>query len=80
MENKDFVLGVRVSKPFYKAPKFVIAQMVINVSEFIEKYEGNDEIKIDIKESKGGNYYAQLDTYQHVHSLKAVSKASETPQ
>jgi hypothetical protein len=80
MENKDFVFGVRVSKPFYKAPKFVVAQLVINVSDFIQKYEGNDEIKIDIKESKGGNYYAQLDTYQHVHSFKAELKTPEATE
>ena len=67
MTDIKFVNGVRVYKPHDNAPEFVKANLQINLKELVEFVRQNglkQTFKIDILESKGGKYYAKLNTYQ----------------
>lgn len=63
--EQKFVDGLRVYAPRDNAPDFVKANMVINVSElqaWLAQRSG--EVRIDIKESRGGKYYASENDYK----------------
>lgn len=68
MEQNNFTTGLRVFKPHENAPDFIKAQLVINVNEFLpyleENAAGDGTVRIDIKESRGGKWYAQKNTYK----------------
>lgn len=68
-EKKEtiFADGVRVSKPSEKAPDFIKALVGINIGDFIvwaNKHSKNGWVNLNIKESRGGKYYADLDQYE----------------
>lgn len=66
-EETVFASGMGAYMPHENAPDFIIADVVIDVDEFIETLENNDkegEVRIQIKESKGGKYYACINTYE----------------
>lgn len=72
--EKIFADGLYVQKPSEKAPSFIIANLSINVDEFkafLDAHSKDGEIRLNVKESQKGGYYAELDTY--------VSKSS-TPR
>lgn len=68
MSDIEFIDGLRVYAPHERAPDFVKANLVINVEE-LGKYlrdaykAGEKEIRVDVKQSKGGKYYAAKNTY-----------------
>ena len=68
MADKIFINGMFANKPHQNAPSFVKASVSINADDFIPFLEQNKNrtgyVNIDIKESKGGNYYAELNTWQ----------------
>lgn len=68
MENeKVFASGLIFKKKNEKAPDFVKGSLSVKVDEFIEflkKNESNGWVNIDLKESKGGKYYAELNTWK----------------
>ena len=65
-EEKKFVNGLFVKKPHEKAPDFV--KMAISIKRedligFLEQEKG-EWVNIDVKESRGGKLYAEVNTYQ----------------
>lgn len=66
MSNNIFVDGMIIKKPKEGSPDFVKASISIKKEEFfpfLQKHEGN-WLNIDIKESKAGKYYAQVNTWK----------------
>lgn len=67
MNNEpQFVDGMIIKKPRPGAPDFIKASISIKKEEFfpfLQKHEGN-WLNLDIKESKGGKLYAQVNTWK----------------
>jgi hypothetical protein len=69
MEKKIFAEGLRVFKPHSNAPVFILHDLSIHASTFMDwlsKQAVNDKgyIKLQICLSKTGKHYATLNTYQ----------------
>lgn len=65
----EFPDGLLVKAPNPKAPSFVKAQISIKVVDLgkwlKEKYKAGDEwINLDVKESKGGKWYASVSKFK----------------
>ncbi len=61
-----FPEGIRVFKPLDTQPEFVKGVLLIN-GEFLEWFQNNHnkgEVKIEILESKKGNYYLSKNEYK----------------
>jgi len=65
MEN-EFIDGLICKKPNEKAPEFIIAKLSIKREALIEWLQKKDSewINADIKLSKKGSYYAQVDNWK----------------
>lgn len=64
-DNKTFVDGL-IFKVRENAPDFVKGSLSVKVKEFtkfIQDNNNNGWVNIDLKQSKGGKYYAELNTY-----------------
>lgn len=72
----EFVDGLIVKAPRENAPSFVKATISIKVEDLgkwlREKYKAGEKdwINIDVKESKGGKWYAAVSTYKHGEKAK----------
>jgi len=66
MSDKEFVNGLIVKAPHVKAPDFVKADISIKREELIEWLSGRQEdwININIKVSKGGKWYAEVNDWK----------------
>ena len=78
-EEIQFVDGLIVKPPHEKAPSFVKASISIKVEDLgkwlREKYKAGEQwVNIDVKESKGGKWYAAVSTY------KPKEKEAEKPK
>jgi hypothetical protein len=65
-EEKIFANGFMFKKN-ENSPDFVIGRQSIKVDEaivFLKEHAKNGWVNIDIKQSKGGNYYCELDTWE----------------
>jgi hypothetical protein len=66
----EFVDGLIVKAPHENAPSFLKASIAIKVEDLgkwlREKYKAGEKdwINIDVKESKGGKWYAAVSTYK----------------
>jgi hypothetical protein len=62
----EFVNGLIVKAPHQNAPDFVKAAISIKVSDLSEWLANRDEewVNIDVKESKGGKWYAAVSTFK----------------
>mgnify|MGYP003333693794 CR=1 FL=1 len=74
----EFVNGLIVKAPHEKAPDFVKASISIKVADLgqwlREKYKAGEEwVNIDVKESKGGKWYAAVSTYKKEEKPKGGS-------
>ena len=67
-ENK-FVDGLMVKQPHSNAPDFIKASISIKNAELIAWLQGQqgEWINIDIKESKGGKWYAAVNDFKPEH-------------
>ena len=77
-EEIEFVDGLIVKPPHEKAPNFVKASISITVEDLgkwlREKYKAGEQwVNIDVKESKGGKWYAA------VSNFKPRERESEKP-
>lgn len=65
-DDIEFVNGLIVKAPHANAPDFVKAAISIKVADLTEWLSGRDEewINIDVKESKGGRWYAAVSTFK----------------
>lgn len=67
MADAIFVDGIRIFNPKDTAPEFIKANLLIKPSELIpwlQRHAENDEIRADLKVSKGGKLYLALNTYK----------------
>ena len=66
MSEVKFVDGLRVFPPHERAPDFVKAQLVITRKALGNWLRGepDDEIRIDVKESRNGKWYAAVNDYR----------------
>ena len=64
--NIEFADGLSVNKPNNKAPDFVKASMTISSQKLIGWLMAKKEetVRLDIKESKGGKYYASVNSWK----------------
>ena len=65
--EKVFVDGMIVKRPHENAPDFVKCSISFKVDEmvaFLNKHESDGWVNADMKVSKGGNLYAELNTYK----------------
>jgi len=62
----EFVNGLIVKAPHQNAPDFVKAAISIKVADLTEWLSDRDEewINIDVKESRGGKWYAAVSTFK----------------
>ena len=66
-KEKQFADGMFVFKPRENAPDFIKVNLSFRVSEFkefLDKFAENDNVNVDVKVSKGGKWYADLNTYK----------------
>ena len=65
-EDKEFVPGLFIYPPHENAPEFVKGNIVIICKDLGNWLRGktDEKIKIDIKESKGGKWYAEVSNYK----------------
>jgi len=67
MADTVFIKGMIVKKPSEKAPDFIKANISFKVDEivqFLQEHAKNGWVNVQVKESKGGKYYAQVDTWE----------------
>ena len=66
MAEPIFIDGMRIFKPHENAPDFVIGSISIDRAIFQVwlNNQTKQKINIDVKRSKKGNYYAQLNTFE----------------
>ena len=67
--DNDFVDGLFVDAPHPKAPDFVKAKIALNVEALGKylrtKYQAGEEwVRLDVKESKGGKWYAAINDWK----------------
>ena len=62
----EFVNGLIVKAPHANAPDFVKAAISIKVADLTEWLSDRDEewINIDVKESRGGRWYASVSNFK----------------
>lgn len=76
MNNEQkFVDGLRAYAPRDNAPDFIIANLVVNVAElqaWLAQRSG--EVRIDIKESRNGKFYASENDYKPNGKPEAKAK------
>jgi len=71
-----FIDGLRAYAPRDNAPSFVKANLVVNVAELQAWLAGRSgEVRIDIKESRGGKYYASENDYKPSSEAPKPSRA-----
>lgn len=64
METKEFPQGIFIKAPSENAPDFVIGKITIKKSEALSWIDGKgDWINIDIKKSKEGNMYLEVNNW-----------------
>jgi len=76
----EFVNGLIVKAPHENAPGFVKANISIKVADLgvwlREKHTAGEEwVNIDVKESKGGKWYAAVSTFKPKQEQQAAPKA-----
>jgi hypothetical protein len=79
-EEKVFADGF-IFKRQENAPEFVVGSMSIKVDEamaFLAQNESNGWVNLNVKKSKGGKYYMELDTWKP-KTEKVFEKVSEKP-
>ena len=80
----EFVDGLIVKKPHERAPDYVKASISIKVEDLGKwlraKYKAGDEwVNIDLKESKGGKWYAAVSTYKPKDEKPSAKTEDDTP-
>lgn len=73
-EKENLIEGIRFFQPNEKAPDFVKASVVVTPNDLIawlkskeahkSQYKGKTQFRFQLKESKEGNFYMELDTWK----------------
>ena len=79
MSDKEFVDGLIVKPPRDRAPDFVKGSISIKRKDLGNWLRGKDDdwINVDIKESKGGKWYAEVNDWKPEKQPEAASGAAE---
>lgn len=75
MADKVFVNGLIFKAPRPTAPSFVKGSLSVKVEDFTQfmaEHAKNGWVNIDLKESKGGKFYAELNTWEKGKSSNDV--------
>ncbi len=84
MTEKIFADGMRYEPPSDKAPDWVKGKISIKVEAFIKFLQAQENergwINLDIKVSKGGNYYVELNTYKPGQANPATATPEKPPK
>jgi len=80
-----FVDGMRVKKPSQNAPEYIKANFGVNIGDFLNwanQHSKHGWVNFILKESKGGNLYCELDTWEKPAdpSMGEVERPLETPK
>ena len=77
MADIEFIDGLIVKAPHERAPDFVKASISIKVADMKKWLAGrNDEwINVDVKESRGGKWYAAVSQYKKDDAKKSSQGA-----
>ena len=77
----QFVKGLLVKAPHQKAPDFVKASISIKVAELQEwlSNQSGEWVNIDVKESRGGKWFAAVNTFKPKADAPKESKPSKPP-
>ena len=81
-DEKIFVDGMIVKRS-ENAPDFVICNLSLKCDElvaFMREHHKEKWVNIQIKQSKGGKYYAELDTWQPTQGQAAKSGVADARQ
>jgi hypothetical protein len=83
MAEKIFAEGLHYELPSQGAPDFVKGKLSVRVADFIEflKAHVNERgfVNIDIKQSRGGNYYCELNEYRKAAQPRADDVDRRSP-
>lgn len=76
-EEIEFVNGLIVKAPHQNAPDFVKASISLKVTDLILWLQGRSEdwVNVDVKESKGGKWYASVSTFKPKSRDEGTTKA-----
>jgi len=75
MKEKIFADGIMFKRPKEGLPDFIKGNISVKVADFgtfLAKHEKNGWVNLDLKESKGGKLYLELNTWE-----KKVEKKGE---
>ena len=76
MDNEKIFVDGMIVKRNPNAPDFVICNLSLKCEElvaFMRKHHKDKWCNIQIKQSKGGKYYAELDTWQPTQGESATA-------
>ncbi len=80
--EKQFIAGMRYTTPSEKTPKWIKGHISVKVEEFIGFAQSHQDergwLNIDVKESKGGNLYLELNEYRKGQKPTPTSYISST--
>lgn len=83
MSDKTFANGLIVKAPREGAPEFVKATLSIKTEEFVAFLEAHTKAdgwcNIDVKESRGGKWYAELNSWTKGGKVEAVEPTTDEP-
>lgn len=83
-KEAEFVDGLICKKPSPNAPKWVLFNISMKCEELINFIQSHSDesgwLNIDVKESKAGKIYCQLNTWKADKSKKKVEKEAEGPE
>jgi hypothetical protein len=72
--DKIFADGLFFKKPSEKAPKFIIGNLSVNVGKFVPFLQAQTNergwVNLDIKESKNGTIYIEVNDWQKGQETK----------
>lgn len=81
MSDKQFVNGLIVKPPHEKAPDFVKCAISIKRGELVTflRAQTDEWINIDVKESKGGKWYAEVNSWKPDANTQPATQPARAP-
>lgn len=77
----EFVDGLRVYAPHERAPEYIIANASLDRDALTAWLAGRaPQIRVVIKRSQGGKYYAAVDTYKRDAEQPSRAPVKDCPQ
>jgi hypothetical protein len=81
-EDKIFSKGIFFKNPSDTAPSFVVGKIKFKVDEaiqFLSEHQKEGWVTLDVKNSKGGKVYCELDTYVPRNMTDSASSSGANP-